>query len=84
MAIAYHDQPADLCVEVMPPSNTKKGMRAKIEEYFFAGVRVVDPETRSVEIFRAPGEGHALYDDATLDGGGVLPGFARTVSDLFA
>ena len=89
VVIAYHDQPADLCVEVISPSNTKKEMRAKIKEYFFAGVRVVwvvDPEDKSVVILRAadPDEGRTLYDDATLDGGDVLPGFSCKVSDLFA
>ena len=85
--IGWHDQAADLCVEVVSPSNTKKEMRAKIKEYFFAGVRmvwIVDPEDRSATVLRAPDEGRTLYDDATLDGGDVLPGFACKVSDLFA
>jgi Uma2 family endonuclease len=85
--IGWHDQAADLCVEVVSPSNTKKELRAKIKEYFFAGVRmvwVVDPEDRSVVVLRAPDEGRTLYDDAILDGGDVLPGFSCKVSDLFA
>jgi Uma2 family endonuclease len=85
--VKWHDQPADLCVEVISPSNTKKELRAKIKEYFFAGVRavwVVDPEDRSVTILNAPDEGRTFYDDAALDGGTVLPGFACKVSDLFA
>lgn len=85
--VGYHDQPADLCVEVISPSNTKKAMRAKLKEYFFVGVRmvwVIDPEDRSVEVLLAPDEGRTLYDDAVLDGGDVLPGFACKVSDLFA
>ncbi len=85
--IGLHDQAADLCVEVVSPSNTKKELRAKIKEYFFAGVRmvwVVDPEDRSVVALRAPDEGRTLYDEATLDGGDVLPGFSCKVSDLFA
>jgi Uma2 family endonuclease len=85
--IGWHDQAPDLCVEVVSPSNTKKVMRAKIKEYFFAGVQVVwvvDPEDRSVTILKAPDEGRTLYDDAVLDGGDVLPGFSCKVSDLFA
>jgi Uma2 family endonuclease len=84
--IGYHDQPADLCVEVVSPSNTKRELRAKIKEYFFAGVRmvwVVDPDERSITILRAPDEGRTLYDDTALDGGDVLPGFSCKVSDLF-
>ena len=85
--IGVHTEVPDLCVEVVSPSNTKKEMRTKIKEYFFAGVRmvwVVDPEDRSVVVLLAPDEGRTLYDDATLDGGDVLPGFACKVSDLFA
>jgi Uma2 family endonuclease len=84
--VGYHDEAPDLCVEVVSPSNTKKELRAKIKEYFFAGVRmvwVVDPEDRSVVVLRAPDEGRTLYDEATLDGGDVLPGFSCKVSDPF-
>lgn len=83
----YHDQPPDMCVEVVSPSNTKKELRAKIKEYFFAGVRmvwVVDPEDRSITVLAAPDEGRTFYEDAVFDGGDVLPGFRCKVSDLFA
>lgn len=85
--VKYHDEPPDLCVEVVSPSNTKRRMRDKIKEYFFAGTRavwVVDPEDRSVTVLRAPDEGRTLYEEATLDGGDVLPGFSCKVADLFA
>lgn len=85
--VGYHDQPPDLCVEVVSPSNTRKQLREKIKEYFFAGVRmvwVVEPEDRSVTILRAPDEGRTLYGDAVLDGADVPPGFSCQVSDLFA
>ncbi len=84
----YHDQPPDLCVEVVSPSNTKRELRAKTKEYFFNGVRtvwVIDPEDRSVTILLAadPDEGRTLYENATLDGGDVLPGFSCKVAELF-
>lgn len=85
--VGYHDQPPDLCVEVVSPSNTKRKLRDKVKEYFFAGVRLVwliDPEDRSVTTLTAPDEGRTLYDESTLDGGEVLPGFSCKVSDLFA
>lgn len=85
--VKYHDQPPDLCVEVVSPSNTKKELRQKIKEYFFAGVRlvwVVDPEDRSITILAAPDEGRTFYGDVEFDGGDVLPGFRCKVSDLFA
>ena len=84
--VKYHDQSPDLCVEVVSPSNTRRELNAKIKEYFFAEVRmvwVVDPEERSVTVYREPLEGRLLKEDRTLDGGDVLPGFACRVADLF-
>jgi Uma2 family endonuclease len=85
--VKWHDQPADLCVEVVSPSNTMKQLKAKAKEYLFAGVRcvwVVDPEDRTVTVIVDPLESRTLEADATLDGGDVLPGFSCKVSDLFA
>jgi Uma2 family endonuclease len=85
--VAYHDQPPDLCVEIVSPSNTKKELRAKIKEYFFAGVRMVwiaDPEDRSVAVLVAPDEGRTLWGETPLEAPDILPGFLYKVSDLFA
>ena len=83
----YHDQPADLCVEVKSPSNTMRELRDKAKEYLFAGVRmvwIIDPEDRTATVITDPLESRTLEADATLDGGAVLPGFSCKVSDLFA
>lgn len=85
--VKYADVSPDLCVEVISPSNTRKQMRDKIKEYFFAGVRMVwmvDPEDHSVAVFLAPNESRTVYENGTLDGGEVLPGFSCKVADLFA
>jgi Uma2 family endonuclease len=84
---AYAEVPADLCVEVRSPSNTTKKLREKADEYLRGGVRmvwVVDPEDRSVTVFRKPGRGTTLWDDEVLEGEDVLPGFACPVSQLFS
>lgn len=84
--VKYNDQPPDLCVEIVSPSNTKKDLRTKIKEYFAVGVRmvwVVDPEDRSVTVLTSPDEGRTLYESAELTGGDVLPGFTCKVSELF-
>jgi Uma2 family endonuclease len=84
--VKYNDQPPDLCVEVVSPSNTRRQLNDKLKEYFFAGVRavwVVDPDDRSVTVYREPFEGRVLKEGATLDGGDVLPGFSCKVADLF-
>lgn len=83
----FADQTPDLCVEVVSPSNTRRKLDEKIKEYFFTGCRIVwvlDPDERSVTVFREPLEGKLLKGDKVLDGGDVLPGFACTVADLFA
>lgn len=82
----YHDQPPDLCVEVVSPSNTVHELKAKAKEYLFAGVRVVwivDPRHREVVIVTEPLESRTLESEATLDGGDVLPGFTCKVAELF-
>jgi Uma2 family endonuclease len=83
----YPDVAADLIVEVRSPSNTTARLIAKIREYFACGVRlvwVVDPDARTVTIYRQPGEGRVVWDDATLSGEDVLPGFTCPVAALFA
>jgi Uma2 family endonuclease len=78
---------ADLVAEVVSPSNTRKQVAAKVREYFATGVRmvwVVDPDGRTVTVYTRPGDGVVLWEDATLTGGEVLPGFACPVADLFA
>jgi Uma2 family endonuclease len=84
--VGYNDQPPDLCVEVVSPSNTMKQLKAKAKEYLFAGVRmvwIVNPEDREVAVIVEPLESRTLEADAILDGGDVLPGFSCKVSDLF-
>ena len=81
------DSVADLCVEVLSPTNTKKEMERKRREYFAAGARLVwlvDPEQRTVEVFTAPDQSTILDETQTLDGDGVLPGFTLKIADWFA
>lgn len=85
--VGYHTEVPDLCVEVVSPSNSMRGLKAKAKEYLFAGVRlvwIVDPEDRTVTVVVDPLESRTLEADATLDGGDVLPGFSCKVADLFA
>ena len=84
--VKYNDLPPDLCVEVVSPSNTKRELREKIQEYFSVGVRmvwIVEPEDRSVTVLTSPKQGHTFYEDSELGGGEVLPGFTCKVSELF-
>jgi len=79
--------PPDLAVEVRSPDDSQAELLRKVADYLEAGSRlvwIVDPASRQVHVHRP---GHAmltLFDDATLDGGDVLPGFTLPLSLLFA
>ncbi len=82
----YPDVAADLCVEVLSPDDRPRDVQQKLHEYFECGVRmvwVVDPEARTVTIYRTAQEGRLLWDDAIVSGEDVLPGFECSVRDLF-
>jgi Uma2 family endonuclease len=83
----YPDVAADLCVEVLSPSNTLKKILEKMRKYFTIGVRmvwiIVDPEDRTIRVYRSPEQGHIYHETATFSGEDVLPGFTCKVSELF-
>ena len=84
--VVFANVAPDLAVEVVSPSNSRKDIAKKVREYFAAGgpmVWVVDPDERTVTVYRKPGDGKVLWDDATLTGDDVLPGFSCAVSDFF-
>jgi Uma2 family endonuclease len=45
---------------------------------------VVDPDDRTVTVYRKAGEGRLLWEDATITGEDVLPGFECRVAEFFA
>jgi Uma2 family endonuclease len=82
----YPDVAPDLCVEILSPGQSWRKLREKLEEYFTRGVRmvwIVDPEDRTVRVYRDPNEGRILHETATLSGEDVLPGFSCRVAELF-
>ena len=75
----------DLAVEVLSPSNTTAEMTLKVSEYFEAGSRlvwIIDPETKSAEVYTAPDSCRRLKASQSLDGGDVLPGFKLLLKEL--
>jgi Uma2 family endonuclease len=77
----------DLAVEVLSPSDRMAEAPSKVTMYLQAGVQLVwllDPETRTISIFRPDAAPRTLYENDTLDGGDVLPGFSVSVAELFA
>jgi Uma2 family endonuclease len=77
----------DLAVEVVSPSDSANDVQEKVREYLDAGVRliwVVHPMQRTVTVYAADRTARLLYEDDTLDGGEVVPGFSIPVADVFA
>lgn len=85
---AFLEVPPDLAVEVLSPSNTRREMEIKLEEYAKAGVKLVwyvDPGRKEVDVYPKgnPRRKKTLGVNDTLDGGDVLPDFAVEVAKLF-
>jgi Uma2 family endonuclease len=76
----------DLAIEVLSPSETASELEEKLDDYLVSGtplIWVVDPVRRTVMIVSADAPVRWLREGDTLDSGGVIPGFACSVSDIF-
>ncbi|HEV3263368.1 MAG TPA: Uma2 family endonuclease [Gemmataceae bacterium] len=76
----------DLAVEVVSPSDIFSRIQKKVREYLNRGVRlvwVVDPEGRTVTVYRPLRQATILEENETLSGEDVLPGFSCPVAELF-
>src|SRR5262245_44432863 len=82
----YITIPPDVAVEVISPSDTYRDVEAKVAEYLDAGVPLVwliNPDNRSVRVFRAGQRVVQLRASDELTGDDVLPGFRCPVAELF-
>ena len=82
----YSETAPDLVVEVVSPSDSRRGVNDKARMWLSHGVRlvwVVHPETRTVDVHRADHEAATLGEDDALDGMDVLPGFSCAVQAVF-
>ena len=76
----------DLAVEVRSPSQSHPEMDTKAAGYLAAGTRlvwVVDPDSRTVTVYRPDRAPVELAPDEYLDGYDVLPGFRVAVAAIF-
>jgi Uma2 family endonuclease len=76
----------DLAVEVVSPNDLYDEIDRKVSDYLDVGVPlvwVINPEARTVVVYRPDGSARRLRDGGDLDGGDVLPGFRCPVADLF-
>jgi Uma2 family endonuclease len=84
---AILDVAPDLAIEVISEGNTRREMKAKLRDYFKAGVRLVwyvYPETKSAIAYTSPTRKKEIDVHGSLDGGKVLPGFSLPLVKLFA
>lgn len=82
----YSDQPPTLAVEVLSPNDNWPRTTRRITELLRVGVPVVwlvDPEQRSVMVFRANQMPQVFEGTDVLTGDPELPGFTCRIADLF-
>ncbi len=76
----------NLVVEVLSPSNTGIELEQKLDEYLEAGVEIVwivNPESRTIRIYRQDGTTKLFRAIDTIEGESALPGFSLKVSEIF-
>jgi Uma2 family endonuclease len=82
----YIEVAPDLVVEVVSPSDHYSRVQNKVRHYLTRGVRmvwVVDPEDRSVTVYRSWKQATILGDNDAVAGEDVVPGYSCKVADLF-
>jgi Uma2 family endonuclease len=83
----YNPNPPDLAVEVVSSSRADElhNLRIKVNNYLAVGtvVWVVKPDSQQVEVYVTGEPVKILRQDATIDGGDVLPGFQLKIADIF-
>jgi Uma2 family endonuclease len=77
----------DLAVEVLSPSDSSTSVHRKTLEYLESGaamVWIVDPEARTITVFRPDGSASVLREGATVTGEDVLEGLSVPLAELFS
>ena len=77
----------DFAIEVLSPSDRFADVIRKVHQYLAAGTRlvwVVDPDARSVVIFRPGQVPQIVGADGVLDGEDVLPGCSLSLAEFWA
>ena len=80
----------DFVIELISPSDIKnqryEDLQAKMQEYLDNGVKLgwlIEPEAKTVEIYRVGQQVEILNNPQTLSGEDVLPGFTLDLSEIF-
>jgi Uma2 family endonuclease len=76
----------DLAIESLSPGDLASEIDTKVQQYLRAGVKVVwviQPEIRTVLVNRADRTTARLFEEDSLDGEDLLPGFRCQVANIF-
>ena len=76
----------ELVVEIVSPTDRWRAVRDKIEEYFEIGVErvwIVEPEAKTILVYRTPVDLIKLTQNDILQGEGALEGFVLPLAELF-
>ena len=80
----------DFVIELVSPSDLKnqryEDLQAKMQEYLDNGVQLgwlIEPEAKTVEIYRPRKQVEILNNPQTLSGEDILPGFILDLSEIF-
>ena len=82
----YAEVVPDLVVEVVSPNNSLREVNDKALMWLSYGARlvwVVNPDTRSVNVYLPGSVATTLKENDTLEGLDTLPGFTCAVGDVF-
>jgi Uma2 family endonuclease len=77
----------DLAVEVISPSDKPTRIARKVALYLEMGVGrvlLIDPEARTVDVFRPDAPSITLRADDVFEAGDILPGFQFRTGDIFS
>jgi Uma2 family endonuclease len=77
----------DLAIEVLSPSDRMVDALSKVAMFLQAGVRLVwlvDPASKTINVFRPDAAPRTLHVSDILDGEDVLPGFSVPVGEIFS
>jgi Uma2 family endonuclease len=83
----FSQQPPDLAVEVISPSESAEEIHGKVRDYLAAGTAMVwtiFPDRREVVAHTPDGIARTFGPDATLEFPEMLPGFSCAVAAIFA
>jgi Uma2 family endonuclease len=83
----YWPGPPDLAIETMSPGDAARDVEKKAREWLTAGteqVWVINPQLKTVTVYRLSGKPETLGDADILHGGDMVPGFQLPVAEIFA